>query len=56
MSLADIRKKTKQKPPRIIVHGEAAVGKTYLASQTRNPIMLDVEDGLGKIQMDHIPC
>jgi len=56
MSLADIRKKSKQKPPRIIVHGEAAVGKTYLASQTRNPIMLDVEDGLGKIQMDHIPC
>ena len=56
MSLADIRKKTKQKPPRIIVHGEAAVGKTYLASQTKNPIMLDVEDGLGKIEMDHIPC
>ena len=32
MSLADIRKKSKQKPP-IMVHGEAAVGKTYLASQ-----------------------
>ena len=56
MSLADIRKKSKQKPPRIIVHGGPAVGKTFLASQTKNPILLDVEDGLGKIEMDNIRC
>jgi hypothetical protein len=56
MGLADIRKKSKQKPPRIIVHGGPAIGKTHLASQTKNPILLDVEDGLGKIEMDNIRC
>jgi hypothetical protein len=56
MSLADIRMGSKQKPPRIIVHGEAAVGKTHLASQTRKPLMLDVEDGLGKIKMHNVRC
>jgi polynucleotide 5'-kinase involved in rRNA processing len=33
MSLADIRTKSKKKPPRIVAYGGAGVGKTYFGSQ-----------------------
>ena len=49
MSLADIRTKSKKKPPRIVAYGGAGVGKTYFGSQMPNPIFILTEDGMGTI-------
>jgi hypothetical protein len=49
MSLADIRTKSKRKPPRIVAYGGAGVGKTYFGSQMPNPIFILTEDGMGTI-------
>lgn len=55
MSLANIRKKAKQKPPRIVLYGGAGVGKTFFAASTNKPIFILCEDGMGKIEADHFP-
>ena len=55
MSLADIRKKTKLKPPKIVLYGGAGIGKTSFASGMNAPIFALTEDGMGKIQCDHFP-
>lgn len=50
MSLADIRSKGKQKPPRIILYGGAGIGKTTFASKMPNPVFILTEDGMGTIE------
>ena len=55
MSLSNIRKKAKQKPPRIVLYGGAGVGKTFYAASTNKPIFILTEDGMGKIEADHFP-
>ena len=55
MSLSNIRKKAKQKPPRIVLYGGAGVGKTFFAASTNKPIFILCEDGMGKIEADHFP-
>ena len=55
MSLANIRKKTKQKPPRIVLYGGAGIGKTFFAASMNKPIFVLTEDGMGKIEADHFP-
>ena len=55
MSLSNIRKKAKQKPPRIVLYGGAGVGKTFFAASTNKPIFILTEDGMGKIEADHFP-
>ena len=55
MSLANIRKKAKQKPPRIVLYGGAGIGKTFFAASMNKPIFLLLEDGLGQIEVDHFP-
>lgn len=55
MSLADIRKKSKLKPPKIVLYGGAGIGKTSFASSMNAPIFALTEDGMGKIQCDHFP-
>ena len=55
MSLADIRKKTKLKPPKLVLYGGAGIGKTSFASGMNAPIFALTEDGMGKIQCDHFP-
>jgi hypothetical protein len=55
MSLADIRSKGKQKPPRIILYGGAGIGKTTFASMMPNPIFILTEDGMGTIQANQFP-
>ena len=52
MSLADIRKKSKLKPPKIVLYGGAGIGKTSFASGMNAPIFALTEDGMGKI---HLP-
>jgi hypothetical protein len=55
MSLANIRKKAKQKPPRIVLYGGAGIGKTFFAASMNKPIFVLTEDGMGKIEADHFP-
>ena len=47
MSLAAIQKKAKAKPPVIIMHALSGLGKTTLAVASKNPIVLQTEEGLG---------
>jgi hypothetical protein len=49
ISLASLRRGGDTRPPRILVYGVAGVGKTQLAADAPNPVFLQTEDGLGRI-------
>lgn len=55
MSLADIRKKAKLKPPIMVLYGPGGIGKTTFAASMGNTIIVQSEDGIGKIECDHFP-
>lgn len=40
------------RPPRVIIHGGAGVGKTTFATGAPNPIMIPVEDGASQVGVD----
>lgn len=54
ISLSSLQRTTK-KAPRIIIHGEAKVGKTTFACSAPNPVVIQTEDGLGRIDVDAFP-
>lgn len=54
-SRLNIIKTNESKPPRIVLHGTAGVGKTTFAAQSDSPIFICTEDGLGKLTVDHFP-
>lgn len=41
-------------PPRIIIYGTPKIGKTTFASESENPIILDLEGGSGNIEVPRI--
>ena len=47
MSLAAIQKKAKAKPSIVIIYGPSGLGKTTLAVGSKNPVVLQTEEGLG---------
>lgn len=47
ISMASLRRGTDNKPPRILVHGTAGIGKTSFAAAAPNPVFIQTEDGLG---------
>jgi hypothetical protein len=49
ISLASLRRGGDTRPPRILVYGVAGVGKTQIAADAPNPVFLQTEDGLGRI-------
>jgi len=53
--LATLARVAAPKPPRIVVHGLAGVGKTSFASQAPKPVFLCCEDGLGVLEVTHFP-
>lgn len=55
ITLANLQRKNERKPPRIIVHGPRGVGKTTLLASLPEPALVQVEDGLGKIDIPHFP-
>ena len=55
MSLAAIRKKAKLKPPIIVLYGPGGIGKTTFAASMGKVIIVQSEDGIGKIECDHFP-
>jgi hypothetical protein len=53
VSLANIRNKAKVKPPRMILYGGSGIGQSTFGASLNKPIFLLVEDGLGRIEVDH---
>ena len=47
MSLAAIQKKAKAKPSIVIIYGPSGLGKTTLAVGSKDPIVIQTEEGLG---------
>ena len=54
-SLQNIVQNTVNKPPFIVLHGNAGVGKTTFASEAQNAIFIPVEDGLGLLDVATFP-
>ena len=55
ISLAQLSRAGIPKPPRLLVHGVAGVGKTTFASQAQQPVFIQTEDGLGTLPVAHFP-
>lgn len=54
VDLTNIKKQTNIKPPIICVYGQPKIGKTTFASQSPNPLFIDIEDGLGAISASSV--
>lgn len=54
-SLKSVVRNQLNKPPFIVLHGGAGVGKTSFAAQAQNNIFIPVEDGLGMLDVDTFP-
>ena len=50
ISLASLRSSSSLSPPRLLLYGVAGVGKTKLAADAPRPVILQTEDGLGRIE------
>ena len=50
ISLASLRNSTSLSPPRLLLYGVAGVGKTEFAAASPRPVILQTEDGLGRIE------
>ena len=55
ISLAQLTRANTPKPPRILIHGVAGVGKTTFAAEANNPVFVQTEDGLGTIPAANFP-
>lgn len=55
ISLAQLTRANAPKPPRILIHGVAGVGKTTFAAEANNPVFVQTEDGLGTIPAANFP-
>ena len=55
MSLANIRQKAKLKPPILVLYGPGGIGKTSFGATMNKPIIVQAEDGIGKIECPHFP-
>lgn len=47
--------KNQTKPPRVIVYGDAGIGKTTFAASAPNPVFIQTEDGLGDLDAVAFP-
>jgi hypothetical protein len=55
ISLAQLMRTNSPKPPRILIHGVAGVGKTTFAADANAPVFVQTEDGLGTLATSHFP-
>ncbi len=55
ISLAQLTRTNSPKPPRILIHGVAGVGKTTFAADANAPVFVQTEDGLGTLATSHFP-
>jgi hypothetical protein len=55
ISLAPLQTSTSLRPPRVLIHGVAGIGKSTFAASANAPVFVLTEDGLGKLQVPHFP-
>ena len=55
ISLSQLNRTNVPKPPRILIHGVAGVGKTTFAAESRKPVFIQTEDGLGTLAAISFP-
>ena len=55
ISLASLQTSTVLRPPRVLIHGVAGIGKSTFAASADAPVFVLTEDGLGKLQVPHFP-
>ncbi len=55
ITLAQLNRASAPKPPRILIHGVAGVGKTTFAAEAHKPVFVQTEDGLGTLAAAHFP-
>ena len=55
ISLASLQTSTALRPPRVLIHGVAGIGKFTFAASADGPVFVLTEDGLGKLQVPHFP-
>ena len=55
ISLSQLNRTNVPKPPRILIHGVAGVGKTTFAAESRSPVFVQTEDGLGTLAATSFP-
>jgi hypothetical protein len=53
MSLVNIVRKAKLKPPIMVLYGPGGIGKTSFGATMNKPIIVQAEDGIGKINCPH---
>jgi hypothetical protein len=51
ISLASLRRSGDPRPPSLLLYGVAGVGKTQFAASSPKPVVLQTEDGLGRIEV-----
>ena len=55
ISLDSLQKGSVSKPPRIVLHGVAKIGKSTLASNAPAPVFIQTEDGADELGVDRFP-
>jgi len=55
MKLSDITSGITSRPPRILIHSQHGVGKSFFSAQAPAPIFIQTEDGLVNIDVPHFP-
>jgi hypothetical protein len=55
MALNQLNRGHVVKPPRLLIHGVAGVGKTTFAAEAQRPVFIQTEDGLGTLDAAHFP-
>lgn len=55
LALSQLTRAIAPKPPRILIHGVAGVGKTTFAAGACKPVVIQTEDGLGTLDVPHFP-
>lgn len=55
ISLQSIKRTTSMAAPRVLIYGEAGIGKTTWAAGAPNPVFIFTEDGAGTLEVDAFP-
>lgn len=53
--LQNLIRKSEIKPPRVLIHGVAGIGKTTFSAMAPAPVGILTEDGMGTLECDHFP-
>lgn len=55
ISLQDLNRGVSDLPPRMVIYGPHGIGKTTLGASAPNAVVIQTEDGLGMLDVNHFP-